>query len=35
MRVAGLIDPPQALMRPPMLGRVLRHALRRPAAGQP
>ncbi|PZF96466.1 FAD-dependent oxidoreductase [Micromonospora deserti] len=32
MRVAGLIDPPQALMRPAMLLRVLRHAPRRPAA---
>lgn len=31
MRVAGLIDPPQALMRPRMLGRVLRHAVRRPS----
>jgi hypothetical protein len=34
MRVAGLIDPPQALMRPPMLLRVLRHAVRRPEPGQ-
>lgn len=33
MRVAGLIDPPQALMRPGMLRRVLRHAVRRPSAG--
>jgi hypothetical protein len=33
MRVAGLIDPPQALMRPAMLRRVLRHAVRRPSAG--
>lgn len=30
MRVAGLIDPPQALMRPGMMWRVLRHAVRRP-----
>ncbi len=30
MRVAGLVDPPQALMRPAMMGRVLRHAVRRP-----
>ncbi|EDY52399.1 FAD-dependent oxidoreductase [Streptomyces clavuligerus] len=30
MRVAGLIDPPQALMRPRTALRVLRHALRRP-----
>ncbi|ONI89819.1 FAD-binding monooxygenase [Saccharothrix sp. ALI-22-I] len=34
MRVAGLIDPPQALMRPGMLRRVLRHAVRRPPAGR-
>lgn len=34
MRVAGLIDPPQALMRPGMLRRVLRHAVRRPSAGR-
>ncbi|BCB74066.1 hypothetical protein Pflav_004760 [Phytohabitans flavus] len=34
MRVAGLMDPPQALMRPAMLLRVLRHAVRRPAAGE-
>ncbi|GAA3440137.1 FAD-dependent oxidoreductase [Kutzneria kofuensis] len=33
MRVAGLIDPPQALMRPSMMVRVLRHAMRRPAPG--
>ncbi|MBR7831961.1 FAD-binding monooxygenase [Actinospica durhamensis] len=33
MRVAGLIDPPQSLMRPGMLRRVLRHAVRRPSAG--
>lgn len=33
MRVAGLMDPPQALMRPPTLLRVLRHAVRRPAPG--
>ncbi|GIF07035.1 FAD-dependent oxidoreductase [Actinoplanes siamensis] len=32
MRVAGLVDPPQALMRPSVMARVLRHALRRPAA---
>jgi 2-polyprenyl-6-methoxyphenol hydroxylase-like FAD-dependent oxidoreductase len=30
---AGLLDPPAALMRPRMLSRVLRHAVRRPAAG--
>lgn len=30
MRVAGLVDPPQALMRPAMLRRVLRHSVRRP-----
>ncbi|SDI18908.1 2-polyprenyl-6-methoxyphenol hydroxylase [Nonomuraea jiangxiensis] len=34
MRVAGLIDPPQALMRPPMLLRVLRHAVLRPEPGR-
>jgi 2-polyprenyl-6-methoxyphenol hydroxylase-like FAD-dependent oxidoreductase len=34
MRVAGLIDPPQALMRPGMLLRVFRQAPRRPAAGE-
>jgi hypothetical protein len=34
MRVAGLMDPPQALMRPGMIRRVLRHAVRRPAAGE-
>ncbi|WJK42584.1 FAD-dependent monooxygenase [Solwaraspora sp. WMMA2056] len=33
MRVAGLMDPPQALMRPAMAVRVLRHAVRRPAPG--
>lgn len=33
MRVAGLIDPPPAMMRPSMLARVLRHAIRRPAPG--
>lgn len=33
MRVAGLMDPPESLMRPAMLGRVLRHAVRRPAPG--
>ncbi|WP_433394201.1 FAD-dependent oxidoreductase [Micromonospora sp. KLBMP9576] len=33
MRVAGLIDPPEALMRPAMAGRVLRHAILRPAPG--
>jgi 2-polyprenyl-6-methoxyphenol hydroxylase-like FAD-dependent oxidoreductase len=33
MRVAGLIDPPTSLMRPAMLARVLRHAVRRPAPG--
>ncbi|MFF5179663.1 FAD-dependent oxidoreductase [Micromonospora sp. NPDC000316] len=32
MRVAGLMDPPQALMRPAMVLRVLRHAPLRPAA---
>jgi 2-polyprenyl-6-methoxyphenol hydroxylase-like FAD-dependent oxidoreductase len=35
LRVAGLLDPPQALMRPGMIGRVLRHAVRRPAPGRP
>lgn len=35
LRVAGLLDPPQALMRPRMVGRVLRHAVRRPAPGRP
>ncbi len=30
MRVAGLLDPPTALMRPGMVGRVLRHAPRTP-----
>lgn len=34
MRVAGLMDPPQALMRPQMLFRVLRHAVRRPEPGE-
>lgn len=34
MRVAGLIDPPEALMRPRMLARVLRRAVRRPPAGE-
>ncbi|MBB5870065.1 2-polyprenyl-6-methoxyphenol hydroxylase-like FAD-dependent oxidoreductase [Allocatelliglobosispora scoriae] len=34
MRVAGLIDPPTDLMRPAMLVRVLRHAVRRPAPGE-
>jgi 2-polyprenyl-6-methoxyphenol hydroxylase-like FAD-dependent oxidoreductase len=34
MRVAGLIDPPQALMKPAMMFRVLRHAVRRPAPGE-
>ncbi|GAA2597133.1 FAD-dependent monooxygenase [Actinomadura fulvescens] len=33
MRVAGLVDPPQALMRPRMVLRVLRHGLRRPEPG--
>ncbi|MGI5186130.1 FAD-dependent oxidoreductase [Dactylosporangium sp. CA-152071] len=33
MRVAGLIDPPEALMRPTMVARVLRHAVRRPRPG--
>jgi 2-polyprenyl-6-methoxyphenol hydroxylase-like FAD-dependent oxidoreductase len=31
VRVAGLVDPPQALMRPGNLVRVLRHSARRPA----
>ncbi|RKR86881.1 2-polyprenyl-6-methoxyphenol hydroxylase-like FAD-dependent oxidoreductase [Micromonospora pisi] len=31
MRVAGLMDPPSALMRPGTVARVLRHAPRRPA----
>jgi 2-polyprenyl-6-methoxyphenol hydroxylase-like FAD-dependent oxidoreductase len=34
MRVAGLIDHPQTLMRPAMMLRVLRHAIRRPSAGE-
>ena len=34
MRVAGLMDPPESLMRPAMLLRVLRHAVRRPAPGE-
>ncbi|MFV2178821.1 FAD-dependent oxidoreductase [Actinomadura sp. LOL_016] len=34
MRVAGLMDPPTALMRPGMAARVLRHAIRRPAPGR-
>ncbi len=34
MRVAGLMDPPQSLMRPGMMLRVLRHAVRRPPAGE-
>ncbi|MEU8798204.1 FAD-binding monooxygenase [Spirillospora sp. NPDC048819] len=33
LRVAGLIDPPPALMRPSTATRVLRHALRRGPAG--
>ncbi|WP_026314120.1 FAD-dependent oxidoreductase [Actinomadura flavalba] len=33
MRVAGLMDPPTALMRPRTVARVLRHAVRRPPAG--
>ncbi|SBT46666.1 FAD-dependent oxidoreductase [Micromonospora narathiwatensis] len=33
MRVAGLMDPPEALMRPAMMRRVFRHAIRRPAPG--
>jgi hypothetical protein len=35
MRVAGLLDRPDALMRPAMLRRVLRHAVLRPAPGAP
>lgn len=31
MRVAGLLDPPTALMRPGMVSRVLRRSLRKPA----
>ena len=34
MRVAGLIDRPESLMRPAMVARVLRHALRRPQPGE-
>ncbi|NVI88936.1 NAD(P)/FAD-dependent oxidoreductase [Actinomadura sp. BRA 177] len=34
MRVAGLLDPPEALMRPRMAARVFRHAVRRPPAGR-
>jgi 2-polyprenyl-6-methoxyphenol hydroxylase-like FAD-dependent oxidoreductase len=34
MRVAGLIDPPQALMKPSMMFRVLRHAVLRPTPGK-
>ncbi len=30
MRVVGLLDPPEALMRPRMAARVFRHAVRRP-----
>jgi hypothetical protein len=33
LRVAGLLDPPQALMRPRMVLRVLRHAIRTPVPG--
>ncbi|WP_409494802.1 FAD-dependent oxidoreductase [Amycolatopsis sp. cmx-11-12] len=33
MRVAGLMDPPEALMRPAMVTRVLKHGLGRPAPG--
>ncbi|WP_033774789.1 FAD-dependent oxidoreductase [Salinispora pacifica] len=33
MRVAGLMDPPQALMRPGIALRVLRHSLRRSSSG--
>lgn len=33
MRVAGLVDRPQSLMRPTMVARVLRRAVRRPPAG--
>jgi hypothetical protein len=32
MRSAGLIDPPEALMRPGMIWRVLRNAWRGPAS---
>ncbi|WP_326560813.1 FAD-dependent oxidoreductase [Micromonospora sp. NBC_01796] len=35
MRVAGLLDPPEALMRPQMVGRVLRRSVRRPVPGKP
>jgi 2-polyprenyl-6-methoxyphenol hydroxylase-like FAD-dependent oxidoreductase len=34
MRVAGLMDPPPALMRPGMLLRVFRRAVRRPPPGE-
>jgi 2-polyprenyl-6-methoxyphenol hydroxylase-like FAD-dependent oxidoreductase len=34
MRVAGLLDPPTALMKPGMVFRVLRHAIRRPEPGR-
>lgn len=34
MRVAGLVDRPQALMRPGMAMRILRHAARLPEPGQ-
>ena len=34
MRVAGLIDPPEALFKPTTVARVLRHALRRPEPGR-
>ncbi|WP_344954851.1 FAD-dependent oxidoreductase [Actinomadura miaoliensis] len=34
LRVAGLLDPPEALMKPPMMLRVLRHAVRKPPPGQ-
>ncbi|MFE5565905.1 MULTISPECIES: FAD-dependent oxidoreductase [Amycolatopsis] len=33
LRIAGLMDPPTALMRPGMVAKVLRHAVRRPAPG--
>ncbi|GAA2553390.1 FAD-binding monooxygenase [Winogradskya consettensis] len=33
MRVAGLIDTPASLMRPAMMAKVLRHAVRRPRPG--
>ncbi|EME62769.1 FAD-binding monooxygenase, partial [Amycolatopsis decaplanina DSM 44594] len=33
MRVAGLMDPPESLMRPAMMRRVLRHGLGRPVPG--